>query len=268
MMRNRKAHILHALATSSLLAASIYLAMVESVPAQQRSAQTAGFAADSQIKLLLNRLETLLGQQQANSSETVAVLISVADLLPTASEVGQQMMREFPPHLRARAKELRDGGLLTQSIEYEAFAEVAAVYTKSQEQPDELINGKKGIAAQAPNPEPVPKAPVSQHPDTTILPAAVERTLLERGEAMLQQKNVAAARMLFERAANAGVGTAALKLANTYDPSFIAEHNLIGIKGDQQKAEAWYGRASALGEKSAEGRLKSLGSGRKDLATQ
>jgi hypothetical protein len=268
MMRNRKAHILHALATSSLLAAGIYLATVESVPAQQRSAQSAGLEADSQIRLLLNRLEGLLGQQQVNSAETVGALISAADLLPTASEAGQQVMREFPRHLRARAKELRNGGLLTQSIEYEAFAEVAALYTKSQERPDEPITDKKGIAAQAPNPEPIPKAQVPPHPDTTILPAAVERTLLERGEAMLQQKNVAAARMLFERAANAGVGTAALKLANTYDPSFIAEHNLIGIKGDPQKAEAWYGRASALGEKSAEGRLKSLGSGRRDLATQ
>jgi TPR repeat protein len=85
---------------------------------------------------------------------------------------------------------------------------------------------------------------------------------------MLQQRNVAAARMLFARAANSGVGIAALKLANTYDPGFIAERNLIGIKGDPQEAEAWYRKAAALGEKQAEQRLKSLEGQRKTVATQ
>ena len=267
-MRNRKAHILHALATSSILTVSVYLATVEPVSAQQRSGQTPKLEADSQIRLLLARLETLLGQQQVNSAETVGVLISAADLLPAASEAGQQVMRDFPYHLKARAKELRDGGLLTQSIDFEAFAEVAALYAKSQERPDELKTEKQGVAAQVPDPVPVAKSTVQPQSDIITLSASVQRTLLERGDAMLQQKNLAAARMLFERAANAGVGIAALKLASTYDPGFIAEHNLLGIKGDPEKAELWYGRAAALGEKSAEGRLKSLGSGRKDLATQ
>src|SRR4051794_21568281 len=101
MMRNRKAHILRALATSSTLAASLYVAMIEPVPAQQRPVQGASVAADSQITMLLSSLETLLGQQQASSAETVGMLMSAADLLPAASDAGQQMMRQFPGHLRA-----------------------------------------------------------------------------------------------------------------------------------------------------------------------
>jgi len=268
MMRNRKAHILRTLATSSTLAASIYVAMIEPVLAQQRPAQGASVEADSQINMLLSSLETLLGQQQASSAETVGMLMSAADLLPTASDAGQQMMRQFPGHLRARAKELRDGGSLARSIDYEAFAEVAALYIKSQQRPIEPTTDIKGFAAEKPAPVPVAKESVSSRSDSSMLPASVQHTLLERGDAMLQQRNVAAARMLFARAANAGIGIAALKLANTYDPDFIAEHNLIGIKGDPQEAETWYGKAAALGEKSAEGHLKSLKSSRKAVATQ
>ena len=91
---------------------------------------------------------------------------------------------------------------------------------------------------------------------------------MERGDAMLNQRNVVAARLLFARAADAGVGIAALKLAETYDSGFIADHNLIGIKSDQHEAEAWYRKAAALGERQAEQRLKTLEERRKALATQ
>jgi TPR repeat protein len=91
---------------------------------------------------------------------------------------------------------------------------------------------------------------------------------MERGDAMLNQRNVVAARLLFARAADAGVGIAALKLAQTYDSGFIADHNLIGIKGDQHEAEIWYRKAAALGERQAEQRLKALEERRKTLATQ
>jgi hypothetical protein len=108
-----------------------------------------------------------------------------------------------------------------------------------------------------------------QHgPDPSTVSLETQRTLLERGDAMLSQRNVVAARLLFARAADAGIGIAALKLAETYDPGFIADHNLIGIKGDQHQAEAWYRKAAALGERQAEQRLKTLEERRKTLATQ
>ena len=91
---------------------------------------------------------------------------------------------------------------------------------------------------------------------------------MERGDAMLNQRNVVAARLLFARAADAGVGLAAIKLAETYEPQFIADHNLIGIKGNEQEAEAWYRKAAALGETQADQRLRTLEGRRKTLATQ
>jgi len=268
-VRNRKAIILHALVTSSVLATSAGLARAEPVLSEQQSVSNSKFGADTQIKSLLKKLYTLLGQDQINSAETVEVLMSVSDLLPNASATGQQLMREFPEQLRARARELRDGGSLATSINYEAFAEVAALYAKSDERPNDLATEVSAKAIREPAPLPDASVTVSSSFSTPpTLPAAVQRTLLERGDAMLQQRDVAAARMLFTRAANAGVAVAALKLANTYDPGFIRDHNLIGIKGDPQEAEAWYRKAAALGDKEAEQGLKSLKTQRKTVATQ
>jgi TPR repeat protein len=86
----------------------------------------------------------------------------------------------------------------------------------------------------------------------------VQRTLVDRGNAMLNLGNVSAARMLFTRAAESGIGIAAFKLANTYDPMFLHENNLLGIKPDPAAAEAWYRKAAAMGEVEAERRLQSL----------
>jgi hypothetical protein len=268
MVPNRKVIILHALVISSALAASAYPSLAEPVLAEQSSAPNARLEADSQIASLLKKLDTLLGQDQTSSTETVSVLIAVGDLLPFASDTGRQLMREFPQHLRARARELRDSGMLTRSIDYEAFAEVAALYAKGQQQPSGVITDISTSAVKEPSPMTDAQAPVSSYSDPSTLPAAVQRTLLERGDLMLQQRNVAAARMLFARAANAGVGIAALKLANTYDPDFITAHKLIGIKGDPVEAETWYRKAAALGEKEAERHLKGLVGRSKRVATQ
>jgi hypothetical protein len=122
-------------------------------------------------------------------------------------------------------------------------------------------------------PQGISKNPSSQatdqhSPDQPAVTLATQRTLMERGDAMLNQRNVVAARLLFARAADTGVGLAALKLAETYEPQFIADHNLIGIKGNEQEAEAWYRKAAALGETQAAQRLRTLEGRRKTLATQ
>jgi TPR repeat protein len=72
---------------------------------------------------------------------------------------------------------------------------------------------------------------------------------------MLTLGNVSAARMLYQRAADAGVGVAALKLAETYDPVFLAARELRGVKPDPVAAEAWYRRAAELGDVEATKRL-------------
>jgi TPR repeat protein len=71
--------------------------------------------------------------------------------------------------------------------------------------------------------------------------------LMEKGQILMRSGDIASARLLFQRLANAGIADAALALAATYDPRYLAQHNLIGVAGDQTKAHNWYQRASELG---------------------
>jgi len=74
-----------------------------------------------------------------------------------------------------------------------------------------------------------------------------DAVLMERGRDLLKSGDVASARLVFNSLANAGIADAALALATTYDPRYLAQHNLIGVAGDETKAHDWYQRASELG---------------------
>jgi len=75
--------------------------------------------------------------------------------------------------------------------------------------------------------------------------------LMERGAAMMALGDVSAARLLYQRAAEAGNGQAAIELGRTYDPQYLAKTNLVGIKPDPTLASNWYQRALALGDTKA-----------------
>jgi TPR repeat protein len=75
--------------------------------------------------------------------------------------------------------------------------------------------------------------------------------LMERGRELLERGDIASARLLFQRLANAGIADAALALGATYDPRYLAQHNLIGVAGDETKAQHWYQRANELGSTEA-----------------
>jgi TPR repeat protein len=82
--------------------------------------------------------------------------------------------------------------------------------------------------------------------------------LLQRGDAMLQLGDVSAARLLYTRAAELGSGTAAVELAKTYDPTFLTDHNLRGVKPDPAEATRWYQRAADMGLTEAKERLRNI----------
>jgi TPR repeat protein len=67
--------------------------------------------------------------------------------------------------------------------------------------------------------------------------------LLRRGEALLEDGNVLAARLFFERAALQGNAMGALRAAKTYDPDFIAAIDAPGLKADVPRAIKWYRQA-------------------------
>lgn len=87
--------------------------------------------------------------------------------------------------------------------------------------------------------------------------AAEIRELLEHGDALLRTGDVVSARLFYERAANAGDGRAALRLAATFDSAFLGR--LGGkVQGDATLARTWYSRALDGGAAEAKGPLNGL----------
>jgi len=93
----------------------------------------------------------------------------------------------------------------------------------------------------------------------THLSAADTAALLTRGDTLFSKGDIYAARLFYERAADAGDGQAALRLGETFDPVFLDLARLRGVRGDLSAALFWYRRSRDLGVAEAGLLLKSLG---------
>src|SRR5260370_12431337 len=71
--------------------------------------------------------------------------------------------------------------------------------------------------------------------------------MVERGRAVFDPGALAAPRLFFRRAANAGDAAAALAMGATYDPDVISKRFIRGIEADAFEARTWYERARELG---------------------
>jgi hypothetical protein len=110
-------------------------------------------------------------------------------------------------------------------------------------------------------PAPDAAAPTAQKPTAPSEPrltAAETAALLSRGDSLFGVGDVASARLYYERAAEAGNGDAALRLGETYDPTFLERAKLRAIKGDLKTAAFWYRRAKELGVAEADILLKGI----------
>jgi TPR repeat protein len=83
-------------------------------------------------------------------------------------------------------------------------------------------------------------------------------TLVRRGEEFLKIGDIAAARLVLRRAANAGHPQAALTMGATFDPVILAELGVLGFPPDLAQARSWYDKAARLGSAQALLRLESL----------
>jgi hypothetical protein len=82
--------------------------------------------------------------------------------------------------------------------------------------------------------------------------------LIARGESLMSQKDIASARLVLQRAADAGDARGALTLGSTYDPMVLDRLGVRGRVADVDMARAWYERAKALGSAEAPRRIELL----------
>ena len=116
----------------------------------------------------------------------------------------------------------------------------------------------KPAANPAPPPAPAQAAPPSVAKPAVVLDDNEINTLIRRGKNLLDDGDFAAARVLFERAANAGSAEAALALGSTYDPNVIKRLGAIMVKPDIENARKWYQLAAARGSAAATLQLANL----------
>jgi Sel1 repeat len=83
-------------------------------------------------------------------------------------------------------------------------------------------------------------------------------TLVNRGTDYLKTGDVASARLLLRRAAEAGSASAALTLGTTFDPLVIQQLGAFGVVPDVAQARQWYEKAAELGSEAASQRLAKL----------
>lgn len=112
-------------------------------------------------------------------------------------------------------------------------------------------------AAVAAPPEP-PPPPAKPLPPTKTLDADTLAGLMTRARSLMTVGDIAAARLLLERAANAQDATAAFVLAQTYDPAVLGTKDTRSITADAAAARDWYRKAAQLGSAEAQQRLTQL----------
>jgi TPR repeat protein len=115
-------------------------------------------------------------------------------------------------------------------------------------------------AAEIPEPNPAAAAAPASIPAMQVVePGASDAELaavVARGDAFTQVRDIASARLFYERAAEAGNGRGALRMGESLDPAFLDRAGIRGAQGNQQQALSWYLRARDLGDAEAERLLK------------
>jgi TPR repeat protein len=97
--------------------------------------------------------------------------------------------------------------------------------------------------------------------ESNLTPQERQRALdfVKKGHELLASGNVEAARLFYERAAEAGLAQGAHALAATFDPDELARLEVIGgVRPDPAVAKRWYERARELGADEAEEPLRRL----------
>jgi hypothetical protein len=115
-------------------------------------------------------------------------------------------------------------------------------------------------------PDPAPPAAAVAAPVTAAAPPAATRKLdadelamlMTRAKGMIAVGDIASARLLLERAAEAQEASAALLLAQTYDPAVLGTQDMRSITPDPAMARDWYQKAARLGSTDARQRLAQM----------
>jgi hypothetical protein len=132
--------------------------------------------------------------------------------------------------------------------------DIALALRSAQQPQTEAVQPPPAAAAAAASPVAVAVAA----PPVRRLDADELAALLKRAKSLIAIGDIASARLLLERAADAREASAALMLAQTYDPAVLGTPDMRSITPDPAMARDWYQKAAQLGSLDARQRLAQM----------
>ncbi|MEA2831550.1 MAG: hypothetical protein QOF22_2298, partial [Bradyrhizobium sp.] len=124
---------------------------------------------------------------------------------------------------------------------------------------DEIVAAFKSAHQSQPEiRQPEIRQPAAATPPARRLSADELAALLKRARSLIAIGDFAPARLLLERAADAQEASAALLLAQTYDPAVLGTQDMRSITPDPAAARAWYEKAAQFGSPDAQQRLAQM----------
>ncbi|MGB8399170.1 hypothetical protein [Bradyrhizobium sp.] len=106
--------------------------------------------------------------------------------------------------------------------------------------------------------QPEVRQPAAVAPSARRMDPDEVAALLKRAKGLIAVGDISPARLLLERAADAQEASAALLLAQTYDPAVLGTRDMRSIKPDPAMARSWYQKAARLGSTDAQQRLAQM----------
>jgi hypothetical protein len=155
----------------------------------------------------------------------------------------------------------------TRPLRFEWVAEKAAEIKLPREtRPEAMVHDEAPLLAKVRDEAPLlakvqdeaPPAAKSRSLTIRHLPPDESAALLKRGNDLVASGDLAAARLVLRRAAEAGNARAAFALAGTYNPITLGELHVHGLSPDLATARYWYERANELGSPDASRELQVL----------
>jgi hypothetical protein len=149
-----------------------------------------------------------------------------------------------------------------QPVAHQPVAHNVTVTPPDQPSRDEITTAyqaaiKSLVVAHEPAPAASPVAPPAPPTARRLDPDELE-ALLKRARSLLAIGDIAPARLLLARAADAQEADAALMLARTYDPEVLGTSDARSVTPDPEEARIWYRRAADLGSQRAQQRLAQM----------
>lgn len=196
---------------------------------------------------------------------------SIAAVMPGPSAAAQPDSTQLTPH----DIQLKDVGRISPPAVVTTDNAKGVAIAAVNPTREAIATAYQGaLQSQAPAPVPAPAAvPMAALPavaaPTVAAPAVAApparqmdpdefATLMQRAKALLAVGDISSARLLLERAAEAPDASAALMLAQTYDPQRLGASDVRSIVPEPAKARAWYQKAAQLGSADAQRRLAQL----------